>query len=769
MVEIDMEKQDNTIDLRAFLVKVLRKWRWFVVSLAVCGCVGLAYYMTSLSQYQVDAVFQIRSGEDAVSLPSSDMLQMFGFGGTKQIDDELNIISSRDLLVQVIKELDIQTVYLKRLGGHWVNQYGKPAELRVDYPEMFLDTTKAVTLIDIKVRKHDYAVKVKTRRFHVYRFTVKDFSQPLRVPDVGEIRITPLKVLNRGDSYRIVTSNVLAVAKAYNQAITVAKVKKESAMVRLSTVTTNVRLAKDFINKQIEIYNRNSIIDKKLMANATALFIEERLNLIAKELASAEEEVEQYKKDNNLTAISAQAEIYLTENVEYRHKLEALETQEKLVSYVESYVKDESKQTQLIPANLGIEDAALGLLISDYNTIALRRLQMQRAATADNPVVQNLDDQMRVMRENILTSIRSVKNSLAIQKRDLNEQASKTDEFLATVPTKEREFIERSRNKEIQQKLYLYLYQKREENAFSLVTAVPPAHLISSAQADPSRMSPRLSTIVLICLVLGLGFPVVWIYLQEILNNKIQDRKQLAQYSKLPFAGELLLDSSGDAVVIGDGVDTPVAEMIRLLRTNIVPQLPALPARTKGSVMMVTSCTEGEGKSYVALNLAVAFALLNKRVALVELNMRHPSIAETLGMPTGNGVTHYLDDKALDYEDIAVSSHLNANLDIFPAGVIPANPSELLQSDRLDTLFGDLRKKYDYIIVDAAPTATVSDAFIVNRVCDATLFVSRIDYTTFDMIAYANELVAKQRLNNPLAVLNGVEKTANAQFDLARK
>ena len=763
-----MEYQE-TIDIKGIVRKLLAKWHWFVIACALCGVIGLAYYIYAERKYQIEAVYQIRSGEESITLPGSEMLSMFGIGGSMQIEDEINIMTSRDLLVQTIHELDIQTSYFKRKGVHWLNQYEKGKDLQIDFPDHFLDTTRATTVVDIKVRKNDYAIKVKTKRFHTYRFTVKDLSQPLPVLGVGEIRITPLKPLQCGDRYRIVTPPILAVAKQYAKMVVVNRIKKESALIRISSIHANVKLIIDFINKQVEIYNRNSVIDKELMANTTAMFIEERLKLITQELASAEADVEQYKKDNNLTAITAQAELYLTENAEYRHRVEALETQEKLVGYVETYVTDESKKDQLIPANLGIEDAALGDLIGQYNNMALRRMRMQRTATEDNPVVQNLDDQLRLLRQNILTSIRSVKNSLAVQKRDLNERAGKTDELLASVPTKEREYIEKNRNKEIQQKLYLYLYQKREENAFSLVTAVPPAHVISSAQADPARVSPRLTNIALICLILGLGFPALWIYLQELLNDKVQNRNQFAARSKLRLAGELLLDPNGDAVVVGDGIDTPAGEMVRLLRTNIVPMLPELPARTKCPVMMVTSCVNGEGKSYVALNLSVAFALLNKRVALVELNLRQPSIAQSLGLATSQGITYYMNNPAVDYEEIAISSHLNAHLDIFPAGATPLNPSELLQSDRLETLFSDLRKHYDYVIVDATSTVMVSDAFVVNRVCDATLFVSRTDFTTFDMLTYANGLAEQQRLVNPIAVLNGVEQTANSQFDFTRK
>ena len=749
-----MEVQNNNeIDIKAIFFALLRKWYWFVISCAVCGVIGIFYYLSSTPRFNVDSEVLLRSGEESVAIPGADMLQMIGLGGSKKIDDEMAIMTSRDILIEVIRELDIQTSYLVKQGLQWNSQYASECDLHVEYPEMFLDTSKIYVSMSLKVCRDGYKIKAKTKRFHTQKFFVENLNEPLMVDGVGPVRIEPLKPLEAGAKYRIITSPILSLVKVYAKTIIVSKLKKESAIVKLSTVTTKPQLAIDFINKQIELYNANAVIDKKMMANTTALFINERMDLIARELESAEAEVERYKLDNDLTDVQANVEIYLKESTEYRHRIEGIETQIKLVDYVENFVRDEKNNGKLIPANLGITDESLAQLIQQYDNLILRRMRMERTATDANPVVMQVNDQINVLKSNILSSVQNAKNSLAISKQDLENRAKKSNQQLASVPTKEREFVEKARNKELQQKLYLYLYQKREENALSLVTAVPPANIIVQAQVDPRRVSPRLKYIAVICLVLGLGFPVGLLYIRYILNDKVNGRKVFEQRSNLPYLGELLHVHNGDFLAVGEGADSTAAELFRLLRTNVLRAL-----KNDEKVIAVSSCIDNEGKSYVAANLAMSFALLNKKVVMVELDLRNPSLAEHFELPASRGVSAFLKGDDFGIEELLQPSGRNKNLDILPAGALPLNPNELLQSDYLDQLIAILRKQYDFIILDTAPVAMVSDAFVVNRVVDMTLLVARVGTTTFDMVDYANAQADLNRLTNIYAVLNAVER-----------
>ncbi len=751
------EQEENVLDIEALIksmIKIfLKKWYWFATSFVLFGVIGVLYFMSAPMKFQVDSQIQLR-GENGISLPGSDMLQLIGLGsGSKKIEDEIMIMTSRDNLEQVVRELDIQTTYTKKKGLRWMEQYASARDLEVIYPDKFLDTIKTSVNIYLNVRKNDFKIIVKAHRFKTQTFVVTNLENPLDVEDLGPVCIKALKPLKEDAHYHIRTSSLKAVIKYYSREILVAKAKKESSIIRLATVTAQPSLAEDFIKKQIDVYNANSVIDKKLMANSTAMFIEERLNLIAQELASAEADVEQYKKSNNLTLIETNMQIYLKENAEYRHRLEELETQMKLVDYVENFVKDEKNNGQLIPANLGIKDESLATLINQYDELILRRMRMERTATSSNPVVMQLDDQIQVMKVSILSSIRSVKNSLSISKNDLETLARQSNNTLSSVPTKEREYIEKARNKEMQQKLYLYLYQKREENALSLVTAVPPAQVIVRPQIDLIPIKPRLRNIFIVCLFFGLAFPTALLYLVYLLNTKVTDLQQYKKLIAMPYVGELLNVPESNFIAVGNGVDSTAAELFRLLRTNIYQTL-----KKDEKVILVTSCINNEGKTYVATNLAMSLALLDKRVALIELDLRNPSLTEHFAVSSAKGVSAFLNGKEYGIEELLQTSGRNKNLDILPAGDIPVNPNELLQSDRLDQLIAILRKQYDYIILDSAPVAMVSDTFVANRVCDLTLLVARVGITTIDMAEYANSLTEEKRLTNTVCVLNAVER-----------
>lgn len=753
-----MENQENNvIDLRAIVGKVLQKWYWFVISCAIVGALGLLYYFSTTPKYIVDAQVKLRDDGAASAFAGVEVLQFMGMGGSKSTEDEIALMTSRDILMQVVRELDIQTTYRIKKGLRWEGQYAAERDLKIVYPPMFLDTTITGVRVSLKVRKSDYVVRLKYKRFHSEKFVVKDLTRPIPT-EIGPVRFEVRRPLDAGAKYRMYTPCILRLVDAYAKQISVAPLKKGSQIIKLSTVTDETEKLLDFIKKQVELYNLDAILDKKVMAEATDNFIGERLTLIEQELADAEENVEQYKKDNNLTSVSVEAEIYVTESTELRHRLDGLETQMKLVDYVEQFVKDDSKQDQLIPANLGIEDEALSGLITSYDNLALRRIRMERTATADNPVIIQLESQMELMRKNILASIQSVKNSLNIRKADLEALNRAANKRIASLPTQEREYIEVARNKELRQKLYIFLYQKREENALSLVSAVSPAKVVTTAQINPKRQSPRMRNVALVCLILGLGFPCGLLYLIEIFNDKISDRKQFERLIKVPFIGQIINDHAGKNIVIGSGNDSTPAELFRLLRTNIGFVTPD----KKCPVLLVTSCIDNEGKTYIASNLAVSLSLLGKNVAIVGLDVRKPCLAAQFGLADRGRLTSYLDSDSCGIDDLIVQSTTYKGLSIIPAGDVPINPSELLQNERLDQLFTALRKQFDFIIVDSAPVAMVSDTFIINRVCDFTLFVSRIGYTTDEMIAYINDLHTNERLNNVVSVLNGVElKGAN--------
>ena len=747
-----MAQETQEIDIRMWCIRILKNWYWILLSCILFGAWGVYTYLSTTPRHTVDAKIMIRTSDSDSPLPQMEMLAMMGMGGMKQVEDEVAILTSRDILTQVVRDLDLQNEYRKKRNLRWEGQYPSH-DLTMVYPETFLDTITRTVQLELRVRKDDYIVKVQYgKRWNFSRHKVKDVTVPFETC-AGKIAINSNKPLEKGDKYRVVTMPMLPAVDKYTRTITASPLKKESNVIVISTSTDMPKRAIDFINKEIDFYNLDAVVDKNIMASNTAAFIEERLRLIEAELAVAETNLEQYKEQNGIVDLLTEAEIYLREGSEYKKQAVEIETQLNLVKYIGEYVSDETKKNSLIPANLGIEDPALIALVTEYNQLLLNRMRVQRTATNNNPVLSQMDLQLSVLRENIISSISSISNTLAIAKENIDKQFGKIETMRYGLPGQERQFVEVVRTKELKEQLYLFLYEKREENALTLASTVMPAKVIATPQMDPTPSAPNLKLIAMISLILGVFFPIGIIYLYHIFNNKISDdSKDLERRTKVPFGGVLVQNHHGEHVAVREGVNSASAELFRLLRTNIHFMLPP---NTSNPVILVTSNINGEGKSYVATNMAMSLALLGKKVALVGLDIRKPMLAQYLNLPSQGLLTSYLSDSDYTLEDVTIPSG-TPGLDILPAGIVPPNPNELLMGERLDQLFAELRQRYDYIVVDSAPVALISDTFQLNRVADMTVYVCRARYTTFDLIDFLNNVHEQKRLPNIVTVLNGV-------------
>lgn len=747
-----MAQDTQEIDIRMWCIRILKNWYWIILSCILFGCLGIYKYFSTTPRHTVDAKIMIRTGDTDSPLAQMDMLAMMGMGSMKQTEDEVAILTSRDILSQVVRDLDLQSEYRKKRKLRWEGQYPS-RDLDVVYPETFLDTTKRTVHIEMKVRKNDYLVKVRYgMRWNMSRHRVKDLTIPFSTC-AGDIAFRFNKPLEKGEAFRIVTMPMLPAVDKYTQTITASPMKKESNVIVISTSTDMPQRAIDFINKEIDFYNLDAVVDKNIMASNTAAFIEERLRLIEQELAVAEVRLEEYKENNGIVDLLTEAELYLQEGSEFKKQAVEIETQLNLVNYIGEYIASETNKNSLVPANLGIEDPALVALVTEYNQMLLKRMRVQRTAIANNPVLSQMDLQLALLRENIISSINSVSKTLAIAKENIDKQYGKIESMRYSLPNQERQFVDVIRTKELKEQLYLFLYEKREENALTLASTVMPAKIIATPQMNPTPSAPNLKMIAVVCLILGVCFPISVIYLYHFFNNKVSDdSKELERRIKVPFGGVLVKNHHGEHIAVREGENSVSAELFRLLRTNIHFMLPP---NTTNPVILVTSNINGEGKSYVATNMAMSLALLGKKVALVGLDIRKPMLAQYLNLPSQGLLTSYLSDSGYSVDDLIIPSD-TSGLDVLPAGIIPPNPNELLMSSRLDELFVALRKRYDYVVVDSAPVALISDTFQLNRVADMTVYVCRARYTTYELVDFLNQVSEQKRLPNIVTVLNGV-------------
>lgn len=750
-----MAQEIQEIDIRAWVIRILKNWYWFLLSCVIFTGLGLLAYYSKTKKFTVDAKIMLRTSENENNfLPQTELMGMMGVSGMKTTEDEIEILSSRDNIAKIITSLDLQSEYRKKDKLRWVGQYPK-GDILINYPSQFLDTITRSVYVSVKVRKDDYLVRVEFGKYNRSRHVVKDITKPFKTC-AGTISFDinrPSKV-ERGDRYKVTTPPMLLRINEYKKAFTAATVKKESNTIEISSVTDMPGRAKQFILMEIDLYNQDAVDDKNLRASSTAIFLEERLKLLKQELIVAESKIARFQEEQNIIDFGTEAELFIEESAEYRKRLAEIETQLHLVQFVEDFLADTSKTSSIIPANLGLYDEALITSIEQYNGLIMRRLRIVRTADMENPLLKQIDMQLALVCGNLEACLANVRQTLSIKKEDLQVRYDISKQGLGSTPSVRMTYAEMIREKKIKEQLYLFLSRQREENALTLSSTIMPAKVLAAPQVNPIPVAPRLKLYVLFFFILGAGLPLGIMIVYDVMNNRISnDHKEVEKKLKIPFAGMLVKNHRGEHVAVREGENSVSAELFRTLRTNIRFMQPV---NTDCPVMLVTSSVNGEGKSYVATNLAISMALLGKKVALVGLDIRKPMLATYLNLPTQGCLTSYLSEEVYSLEDTIVPSNV-ANLDILPAGVIPPNPSELLQSERLDTLFVELRKRYDCVVIDSAPVALVSDTFLLNRVADMTIYVTRANYTTFDLIDFLNQAHEQQRLPKMVAVLNSVD------------
>ena len=691
-----METKNNEIDLRKVLRIAAEHWWWFAAGVAVCTLLGIAYYLRKAPKWTTDATIVLRQKDGAGT--SIDALSMLGLSSNTAAEDEVVVLSSRGLLYQAIDALNLWEANSKRGGLRWEGEFRNPA-LTIDYLSLTEDAQIKPFVVKVKATKKGYKVKTKMGFFHRSSTREADLSSPIE-PGVGTILIHANRPLSADTTYRVAHARRELVVAGYQKDITVALHKKESNIITLSTKSALPERDKALLHQIIEQYNLNAIVDKNMLATNTAAFIDERLSIITKELGEAEEAVSDYKQQNNIADISTQANLFLHASSAEQRAMAEIETQLSLVEYIDEFLRDDTKRNSLIPSNIGLSDASLASGLTEYNALQLQRMRILRTATEDNPVIEQMNAQLASMRENIIETIGSVRESLKIRQRSLQAQDTKFNRQIKNAPEQEREYVRVVRQQQIKERLYVYLYEKREENALMLAATAMPAKILDMPQRDVRSQSPKLSKLLILCILLGLVFPAVLLYLIVLFNDTIDDAKEFEQRINAPMLGQLVQNSRNAHIAIHEGESTVSAELFRLIRTNLRF---ILPAEAKNPVILVTSGINGDGKSYVSSNTALSLAILGKKVVLVGLDIRKPMLANYFGLRDKGRLTDYLAEPEVTIDDIIVPSGEHRNLDLIPCGTIPPNPAELLQTERVDELFAELRKRYDYIIVDTAP------------------------------------------------------------------
>ena len=547
----------------------------------------------------------------------------------------------------------------------------------------------------------------------------------------------------------------MRVAKGYCNSLSIAPTSKTTSVAVISLKNSSLQRGQDFINQLLEMYNRNTNNDKNEIAQKTAEFIDERISIISKELGSTEADLETFKRDAGITDLSSEAQIALAGNAEYEKKSVENRTQISLVNDLRKYLR--GNEYEVLPSNVGLQDAALIGAIERYNEMLVERKRLLRTSTENNPAIVNLDTSIRAMKANVQATLEGTLQGLMITKSNLDREASRYSRRISNAPGQERAYVSIARQQEIKAGLYLMLLQKREENAIALAATANNAKIIDEAIADDTPVSPKRSMIYLIALVLGVGIPVGIIYLIELTKFKIEGRADVEKLTSVPIIGDIpLTDEKNDkngSIAVFENKNNLMSETFRNIRTNLQFMLD-----NDQKVILVTSTVSGEGKSFVSANLAISLSLLGKKVVIVGLDIRKPGLNKVFQLSNREkGITQYLSNPETDLMELVQPSDINKNLYILLGGTVPPNPTELLARNGLDKAIETLKKHFDYVIMDTAPIGMVTDTLLIGRVADLSVYVCRADYTHKAEYTLINELSIEKKLPNLCTVINGVD------------
>lgn len=756
-------KKVELYSLRESLFKYLKKWPWFFVSIVIF--VGLAFLFLQQTdiKYTVNTSILLRNSQSNSMLGGqSAMFESLGFAslGSKQIDDEIQVLRSSEIMRNVVEALNLNTVYLQRKKLRNIDLYpSEPFSLVIN--PTITDTLSRVITLKVNEVSDGYRVQFRYGKIRE-RILIKDLNSSFDTP-IGRLAFKLNSTPDENTTFTIRHFPTQHKIERLSQSIKVLEVNKRANAIKITTEAANTRKAIDILSTMISYYNLDAVVDKNLFASNTATFIDERLALIQEELFQAERDVEDYKRRHQLTNIAEEVKLLLETNVEYQKSIESMQTQLRVIEFIESHLrKGESSTT--IPLNFGLDSEPLNLLLQIYNESVLRKIKLERTALPNNPTLIMTKMHIEENRMNILNTISSAKQSMNISLSGLKEKERLFLAQIKDIPTFEREFHEIVRQQSLKHSLYMFLMQKKEENAMTLASAVPTAKILNKPAASILPSSPKTKIILAISFLFGLVFPLFSLHIFDLFSNRINDKKELLRLVNVPFLGSVNTVKDNEKVQVKEGVtSSPVTELFRLIRTNLQFML----AGKKSPVILVTSSIAGEGKSFTAINLAMSFALMNKRVALVGLDIRIPMLGEYMQISKNKGVSLFLAEKSYTLNDVLVPSGIHDSLFVVPAGPVPPNPAELLMSERVDELFSALRQEFDYIIVDSAPIGKVPDTYLLNRVIDNTVYVTRQNFTPREVAVLINEIYENKKLKNMGIILNGVSHSDSSGYGFA--
>lgn len=769
-------ESDDSLNIKDILFQCLSKWYWFVISLVIC--VGYTYWslLKLPDVYTRTAKVQIKERGSQPYYYGEFNMNLFNAGSNLQ--DELSLMKSPDIIREVVERLHLEMNYTTKGRFHDNVLYG---------------TTLPVTAIIEDLGENDY-VGFSILSDAKGNLTLTDFTSVALPEDSAKVKVkavlnkpveTPLgriTIFPNGDykpsefDIHVTRSGLRGTTGMYTGKLGLEIDPSANSIVNLSCVDVAPQRAEDFLNMVLNVYNQKWIDDKNKMAIATSKFIDERLGVIEKELGSVDTDISSYKSSNLITDVDAASNMYMAKANAANDEILHLNQQIFMARHVRDYLTEPSRRFELLPTNSGFESGTVGSEIGAYNSMMLKRNALLANSNENNPIIMDMDEKLDKMRQSIILSIDNALLNLNAKVKTAQQSEGRAISQIASNPQQAKYLLTVERQQKVKEALYLFLLQKREDNELSQAFTAYNTRLVSAPTGSSAPTGPNRQRSLLISFLVGLAVPFVIIFLLDFLNSKVRGRLDIEKLSA-PFLGEIpqakglgklpwwkkLLGKKGadsgipETILIRKGNRNIINEAFRVLRTNLDLVMSKSPTH---NVIDITSFNPGSGKSFITMNLAVAIAIRNKRVLVIDGDLRHASLSKFVEMPK-HGIVDYLSGRTDDIHSLLVQMPDYPSLDILPVGKIPPNPTELLEDPRLHQLLESLRTQYSYIFIDCPPVDVVADTQIIERQSDRTIFVIRAGLLERAMVVDLENIYRTKRLKNLTIVLNGTQATDN--------
>lgn len=747
-------KTSDIIDIRGVLKTYISKWYLFVISVIVCVGLGLLFCRVYNEKYGVRANVLIQQEDsNPMSALSGDFGSLFGSSG--EVNDEIFVISSHSIYHDVIRDLGLNRTHYVKLG------FLKKELAYPDFPIDVLpagnipDTLRTAVSFKIEMNKKGLAdIKVKAKSKTLEK--VKDVKLPhtFKTP-YGEFTVTKTKFCpqDKDVTTTVIVTGYHAAAEDYALEISSEIANKKSNVIEMGINTTNPELGEMLLADIIKKYNEHGIEEKNQQGQKTAQFIEQRLALLVDDLNQAEQNIQNYKEKQNIVDLEVEVKYQTQKKSDIESKLIETQTELEILKLTKDFLLDPANRFELIPMTVSSE--AMFKAIQLYNDMLIERNEMAKEVSATNQTLQRLNYRVDETRSNLLSSLNQTYKNTKVVLDDMKAEMNTTSGSLGKIPNQERAYIDMERQRAVKQGLYLFLLERQEENAILLANTVAKGIIVDKPYTLVEPIGIKKIVILIMAFLFGLFIPPVYLYLVKLIRNKVETREDVEKRTEAPILGEMSIDRSGQSLVVSPTSTSSATELFRLMRASLMFMLNDV----NDKVVLLTSTTSGEGKSFISMNLAASFALLDKKVLLVGMDIRAPKLAQYFGITPQYGLTQYLSSSDIPLDKV-ISKSVDKqipSLDVIVAGPVPPNPAELLASKKVDAMFEELRKEYDYIFVDSAPVGMVSDTFSLNRIADATIYVTRLEHTSATDVNFIEDIYEDNRLKKLSVVINGVK------------